>query len=85
MRQNGKEWSQIYYWQVLYEHNGIYQVISSKYLYACSKVSSLNNFVILQKDAITDLWSVQGAFQRNKRQKLGILRWERKEEKNRND
>ena len=28
----------------------------------------------LQKNAISDLWSVQGAFQRNHRKKLGILR-----------
>ena len=37
-------------------------------------VSSLENLVILQKEAISDLWSVQGALQRNQRQKLGILR-----------
>ena len=52
-----------------------------KYLYACNNVSSLDNLIILQKEAISDLWSVQGTFQRNQRQKLGILRWERKGEK----
>ena len=37
-------------------------------------VFSLENLVILQKEVISDLWSVQGAFQRNQRQKLRILR-----------
>ena len=55
-------------------------VISSKCFCACNKVSSLDNLVILQKEAILDLWSVQGGFQRNQRQKLGILRRERKGE-----
>ena len=37
-------------------------------------VFSLENLVILQKEVISDLWSVHGAFQRNQLQKLGILR-----------
>ena len=81
MRQNGKEWQQIYCWQVSYQHNGNYQVISSKYLYTCKKVSSLDNFIILQNQAILDLWSDQGFFQRNQLQKLVVLHWERKGEK----
>ena len=54
-------------WQVSYQHNGNYKVVSSKYFHAYNKVSSLDNFSILQKEAILDLWSVQGFFQRNQR------------------
>ena len=64
-----------------HQHDGNYQVISNKYLYACNKVSSLDNLIILQKETILDLWKVQEAFQRNQWQKLGILRRERKGEK----
>ena len=34
-----------------YQHNGNYSVILSKYLYAHNKVFSLDNLVILQKEA----------------------------------
>ena len=30
--------------------------------YICSKVSSLDDLVILQKEVVSDLWSIQGAF-----------------------
>ena len=60
-------------YQVSYQHIENYEVILSKYLYACNKVFSLNNLVILQKEAISDLLSTLGAFQRkNQQQKLGI-------------
>ena len=42
-------------------------------IFVCSKVFSLDNLVIFQKEAILDLWSVQGAFQRNQRQKNGDI------------
>ena len=34
----------------------------NKHLDACNKVSSFGNLVILSKEAILDLWSVQGGF-----------------------
>ena len=37
--------------------------------------------ILLFSNIIQDLWSVQGVFQRNQQQKLGILHWERKGEK----
>ena len=53
----------------------------SKYLYICNKVSSLDNLVVFQKEAISDLWSDLGAFLKKSMTKLGILRLERKGEK----
>ena len=48
----------------------------------CMPVTKLlDNLVILQNEVISDLWSVQGASQRNQWQKLWILCWERKGEK----
>ena len=55
-----------------------------KYLYACNKGSSPVDLIILQKKAISNLWSVKGAFQRNQRQKSGILLWEERERKTQN-
>ena len=43
-------------------------------MYACNKF-------ILQKEAILNLRSVQGFFQRNQQQKMGILQGERKGDK----
>ena len=47
-------------------------------VYACIKLSLTDNFAILQKEALLDLWSIQGVIQRNQRQKLLILGWKKK-------
>ena len=47
-------------------------------------LASLLNLLILQKEALLDLWSIQGVVRRNQRQKLEIFRQEKKGEKNTN-
>ena len=50
-------------------------------VYACIKLSLTDNFAILQKEALLDLWSIQGVIQINQRQKLLILGWKKKAHK----
>lgn len=45
------------------------------------KLALTENFVILQREALLDFWSIQGVTERNQQQKLGILTWENKREK----
>ena len=44
-----------------------YQQVSISTLYACIKVSLIESFVIIQKEALLDLWSIQGVIQRHQR------------------
>ena len=70
MGRNRKERWQIYHWQVSHQQN---KIISNKNYYARIKHSLIDKIVILQKEAILDVWSIQVVTQKNKQQNLEVF------------
>ena len=73
--------TEIYNWQVSNKRNGNYRVISSKYLYACNKVSSLDNFFYFAKGGNFGFLVKSGFFSKKPTVKIGYFALRKKERK----
>ena len=73
--------TEIYNWQVSNKRNGNYRVISSKYLYACNKVSSLDNFFYFAKGGHFGFLVKSGFFSKKPTVKIGYFALRKKERK----
>ena len=74
MSEKGKEWQEIYCWQVLYQHNGNYKTIPNKMFYACVRLS-LTGILLFYKTM--SLVNSEG-YSKKPKPKIGGFRVEKK-------